>query len=105
MSKIHSLIGRREFLVSSALAGVVGAFLPRAIAHAETTPAATGSAEALEPAATSAPANATLAGATVIGAAAAAQPSGDTSIRPFHFHAPDESFGRPSSKARHDEVA
>jgi pimeloyl-ACP methyl ester carboxylesterase len=90
MSKIHSFIGRRDFLVSSAFIGAAAAFLPRVAAHAEATPVSSAGAEALEPAPTSVPPKATLAGASMIGAAAAAQPSGDTSIRPFSFHASEE---------------
>jgi mannose-6-phosphate isomerase-like protein (cupin superfamily) len=69
------------------LAGTIGAFLPVTAAHAQTTPPSPAGAQTLAPAPTAARLNAAIAGASVIGAAAAAQPTGDTSIRPFQFHA------------------
>jgi pimeloyl-ACP methyl ester carboxylesterase len=86
MSLLHPLIGRRLFL-SSTLVGTIGTFLPANAAHAGTTRSAPGGAEALS----RAPApSAAVAATSVIGAAAMAQPSGDTSIRPFKFQASDE---------------
>ncbi len=88
----HSSIGRRDFLVVSAAAGAIGAFIPTSAAQAETTsPPATG-VETLARASTEVPPGAAVAGAFAIGAAAMAQPSGDTSIRPFRFHASDEAL-------------
>ncbi|GAA0337747.1 epoxide hydrolase [Sphingomonas oligophenolica] len=89
MSKRHALIGRRDFLVTSAMMGTIGAILPTAAAHAETTAPSPAHVE------TAAPAHAIASpGAVANGddAAALAQPSGDPSIRPFHFHASDEAL-------------
>jgi pimeloyl-ACP methyl ester carboxylesterase len=91
MSLVHSLIDRRQFLAST-LVGTVGVFLPVTAAHAETTPPSPAGAETLAPAPTTASPNATVAGTSVIGAAAVAQPSGDTSIQPFKFHASDKAL-------------
>jgi pimeloyl-ACP methyl ester carboxylesterase len=89
MSVLHSLIGRRHFL-ASALAGV---FLPVTASYAETTSPSPAGAETPPPAPTTSRPNATVAGASVIAAAAAAtQPTGDTSIRPFQFRASDEAL-------------
>jgi len=85
MTGLSSLVARRHFLITSALAGTVGFMLPAA-AHAATTPP--GSSPTLtEPAPAPAAPSATTGEAAIIGAAAEA--SGDTSIRPFKFHASD----------------
>src|SRR6476659_2349899 len=85
MTGLSSLVARRHFLITSALAGPVGFMLPAA-AHAATTPP--GSSPTLtEPAPAPAAPSATPGEAAIIGAAAEA--SGDTSIRPFKFHASD----------------
>jgi pimeloyl-ACP methyl ester carboxylesterase len=90
MSVVHPLIGRRLF-VSSTLVGAVGIFLRAIAAHARTARSVPGSAEALSPAPAPSPnRSTTVAETSVIGAAAMAQASGDTSIRPFRFHASDE---------------
>ena len=93
MSKLHSLIRRRNFL-ASALAGTIGAFLPRFAARAETTPLSQAGAQTPTPTPTPTTSrlDATIAGASMILAAATTQPSGDTSIRPFQFHASDEAL-------------
>jgi Epoxide hydrolase N terminus len=89
MSEPLLLIGRRDFLVTSALAGAMGALLPVSAAPAATTPLSPAGAKTLPPTRTIS--NLT-ADASVIGAAAAAQPAGDISIRPFQFHASDEAL-------------
>jgi hypothetical protein len=90
MPGLHPLIGRRLFS-SSTLVGAIGIFLPATATHAETARSVPGGAEAPSPAsAPSAIGSAAVADTSVIGAAATAQPSGDTSIRPFKFHASDE---------------
>ncbi|HYG48647.1 MAG TPA: epoxide hydrolase [Allosphingosinicella sp.] len=78
-------IGRRELLATTMLVGAIGACLPAA-AQAATTPAPSIAAET-----TVAPASAeaTAAGASAA-IAAAAQPDGDTSIRPFRAHVSEE---------------
>jgi pimeloyl-ACP methyl ester carboxylesterase len=91
MSKRHSLIGRRDFLVTSAMAGAIGALLPTA-ARAETTPPSPTNVETLAPAPTISPPTASSSGAFMIDAAASAQPGGDSLIRPFQFHASDEAL-------------
>ena len=91
MSVLYSLIDIRHFLAST-LVGTIGVFLPLTDAHAETTPPSPAGTQTLAAAPTTASPNATVAGASVIGAAATAQPSGDTSIRPFKFHASDEAL-------------
>jgi pimeloyl-ACP methyl ester carboxylesterase len=84
---LHSLIARRHFLVTSALAGTVGLLLPGTAQAAATAPPAPTAVEAVPPATTATPA-ATVAGeASIIGASA--QPAGDPAIRPFQYHASD----------------
>jgi len=86
---LYSLIDIRHFLAST-LVGTIGVFLPLTDAHAATTPPSSASTQTLAAAPTTASRNATVAGTSVIGAPA--QPSGDTSIRPFKFHASDEAL-------------
>jgi pimeloyl-ACP methyl ester carboxylesterase len=87
MPGFHPSIGRRHFLASAAV-GAIGAFLPISAANAATTPTSGGpGAETVAPTPTTAP-SATVAESSVIGAATAEQ-SGDTSIRPFKYHASD----------------
>jgi pimeloyl-ACP methyl ester carboxylesterase len=88
MFKPNSLTRRRELLATSALAGALGAFLATSPAHAETGPATTAAADTVH--ASSARPNAAGAIAPQTGVAAIAQPSGDTSIRPFRANVPDE---------------
>ncbi len=85
MSVLHSLIGRRYFLAST-LAGTFGAVLPVTAARADKRPRSPADTEM----APSAPA--TAGGVSVVAAAASTQPSGDTSIAPFQFHASDEAL-------------
>jgi len=91
MSVLYSLIDIRHFLAST-LVGTIGVFLPLTDAHAETTPPSSASTQTLAAAPTTASPNAPVASTSVIGAPATAQPSGDTSIRPFKFHASDEAL-------------
>ncbi|HKC04204.1 MAG TPA: epoxide hydrolase [Sphingomicrobium sp.] len=81
------LIGRRDFLASAAI-GAIGTFVPLSAAHAATTPPSTPGAETLTPAQPTSAATATL-GETALMGAGAAEQSGDTSIRPFKYHATD----------------
>lgn len=85
MSVLHSVIGRRH-LLGSVLVGTIGVLLPVSAAHAE-PPAG---AELLR--ALAGQPNAAVSGSSVIGAAAAAQPGEDMSIRPFTFRASDEAL-------------
>jgi pimeloyl-ACP methyl ester carboxylesterase len=88
MLGMRPLIGRRHFLASAAV-GAVGAFLPISTANAATIPpSGPPGAETVTPTPTTAAPSATVAEASVIGAAMAEQ-SGDTSIRPFKYHASD----------------
>jgi pimeloyl-ACP methyl ester carboxylesterase len=82
---------RRRRLAASTLLGAIGALLPAFVAHAQTPLTLQGN-EAV--AATGLPggSDAALAGAAVLGAAAAAQSRGDTSVRPFQFRASDEAL-------------
>jgi hypothetical protein len=61
MLTLHLLTGRRA-LIAPTLVGIIGAFFPVVAASAEATP-------------------------PTAGAATTAQPNGDTSLRPFKFHA------------------
>ena len=82
------MIGRRHFLATTVL-GTVGVLLPTAQLNASTTPSP--GAETLAPTPT-VPANApsgAVTDASLIGAAAATMAGGDTSIRPFKYHATD----------------
>jgi len=93
MTSANTRSTRRKFLVTSALAGAIGVFLPAAAAHAETKPPEPSAAETLAPAPTTAAPSTTTTEASVIGARAIAQPSVDTSIRPFpKIHMPQEAI-------------
>ena len=88
MSGPRPLIGRRHFLASAAI-GTIATLIPVSGAHAATVPPGPG-AETLSPAQPQTTAPAAAAGETsVVGAAAIPQPTGDESIRPFHYHATD----------------
>jgi pimeloyl-ACP methyl ester carboxylesterase len=90
MPGLRLLIGRRLFLAST-VAGTIGAFIPFTAAHASTVPPGPAGAETLAPTpSTTASPGTTIAGNSVIGAAATTQAGGDTSIRPFKYHATDE---------------
>ena len=90
MPVLRSLIDTRQFLAST-LVGTIGVFVPLSDAHAETTPPSPAGAQTLS-AAPRAASNASAAGTSVISAAAMAQASEDSSIRPFKFHASDEAL-------------
>jgi pimeloyl-ACP methyl ester carboxylesterase len=93
MTSANTRSTRRKFLATSALAGAIGVFLPAAAAHAETKPPAPSAAETLAPAPQTASSSTTTTEASVIGSTAIAQPSGDTSIRPFpKIHMPQEAI-------------
>jgi pimeloyl-ACP methyl ester carboxylesterase len=82
----RALIGRRHFLATAAL-GTIGAFVPFTPSSAATLPPAPGP-SATEPAPAPAAPAAVVVDTTII--SAAAQPTGgDTSIRPFRYHASD----------------
>jgi len=83
-------LGKRVVFSTSLLFGAIAIFVPASAAHAETTPPSPGQTQTIEPAPTTAKPGATIAQQSVIGAAATAQPSSDTSIRPFKFRATDE---------------
>jgi pimeloyl-ACP methyl ester carboxylesterase len=89
MPGLHSFVCRRLFLASTAV-GVSGIFLAAARAHAATPPAFSTGRERTAPTPTTVAPDTAVAKTSVIGVAAAAQPSGDMSIRPFEFHATDE---------------
>jgi pimeloyl-ACP methyl ester carboxylesterase len=86
MSVMHALIGRRRFLAST-LAGTIGACLPVAAVHAETTAPSAGGGTTAPPA--PAPRLPTRRPTAAAGGGAT---HGDTSIRPFEFHASDEAL-------------
>ena len=79
------LVGRRLFLASTLL-GTVSALVPLSAARASTIPPTPSPTLTEAPSAPAAPA-VTSGEAAIIGAAAEA--AGDTSIRPFRYHAPD----------------
>jgi pimeloyl-ACP methyl ester carboxylesterase len=82
-------IARRHFLASTMI-GSIGLILPLTPAHSATTPPmAPPGALTLTEAGTTSEAPATVEVSLVGGAAATAEASGDTSIRPFKYHASD----------------
>jgi pimeloyl-ACP methyl ester carboxylesterase len=85
MSGLFPMIGRRHFLASAAV-GAFGTFFPLTGAVAATLPPAPGS--TMNEPAPQTPAQATTIGAAAIMGATAEQ-IGDTSIRPFKYHASD----------------
>ena len=93
MSAPYPPIGRRHLLAST-LVGTIGVLIPVSPAHGATLPPAMAGAEAAAPAApaSAASAAAAIVEASLIEAPAAAEPAGDTSIRPFRFHASDEAL-------------
>jgi len=90
MFRPYSLIGRPRRFAASALAGVIGIFLPAVAAHTGTTPPSPGGVDAAAQAPISSNSAAAIAQASVTGADAKASNAGDPSIRPFQFHASDE---------------
>ncbi|WP_223215900.1 epoxide hydrolase family protein [Rhizobium herbae] len=77
MSRPYSIIGKRNRLAATALAGAIAIFLPAVVAHAETSSPARSGVE--------------VAQASVNGASEA-QPAVDETIRPFQFRATDEAI-------------
>ncbi len=92
MFGLDSLIVRCHRHAISTLVGTIGIFLPAAAANDQTTSPPPGAIEAVAQAPVISDPSAAIAQASVIAAAAAAQPNGDTSIRPFQFHASDEAL-------------
>jgi len=88
MPGLRLLIARRHFLAST-FVGSMGLFVPLTAAHAAQPSPPGAQTPAPSPATTTSPA-ATSGDSSVIGAAASADQSGDTAIRPFKFHASDE---------------
>jgi len=88
MPGFHPHIGRRLFLASTVI-GTIGAFVPLSAAQAATLPPGTPGAETLTPTQPPASPAASLTESAVIGTTAAAETGGDTSIRPFKYHASD----------------
>ena len=88
MPGLFPSIGRRHFLASVAV-GAIGSCLPLSSAHAATTPPSAPGAASLQPGQLSPNSTATIAETSLVGTAAAEQ-SGDTSIRPFKYRATDE---------------
>ena len=87
MPGFHLLLGRRHFLASAAV-GTIATLLPVSGAQASAT-VPPGS-PTLRPAQPTSPAPASVTESALIGAAAASDSSGDTSIRPFRYRASDE---------------
>ena len=87
MPGLRPLIARRHFLASTVV-GSVGLLLPASAAHGSTiAPGPSPTLTEPAPAAPAAPGATTTGETAIIGAAA--QPGGDTSIRPFKYHATD----------------
>jgi pimeloyl-ACP methyl ester carboxylesterase len=82
------LLGRRHFLASTVL-GTIGVLLPATPLHAASTVPPGAQTPAPTPTTTTTTPAGAVADAPVIGAAATAEAAGDTSIRPFKYHATD----------------
>jgi pimeloyl-ACP methyl ester carboxylesterase len=92
MSKSVSPIGRRDFLITSATVGALGAFLP-AVAHAGTVPLVPSAGVRTLSSGTAISSAASVArGNPLMRAALDARDDNDTAIRPFHFHASDDAL-------------
>jgi pimeloyl-ACP methyl ester carboxylesterase len=89
MSEWNTPFIRPHFFLASALVGTIGTLLPVTAAHAGTTPTAPAGETLAMASTTAAPA---AAGETpaIGGGAATNDQGGDTSIRPFKYHATDE---------------
>jgi len=88
MSALHSPIGRRH-LLAFAMVGTLAAFLPATAAHASSASPSAPGAETLAPTPANAAASTAVGDSSIIGAAASVTAAGDTSIRPFTYHASD----------------
>ena len=88
MAALYPFIGRRQLLASS-LVGAIGVIATSGTAHAATTPS---SDSAGARAGASRPETMLANGAATDGAAAAAEPNADPSIRPFRFRASDDAL-------------
>ena len=89
MRGLRPLIGRRSFLTTAAV-GTIAAFLPLTPGRASTTPPGPAGANTLTSAPAPRPASTPVTAEALIIGAASFAPTGDTSIRPFKFHASDE---------------
>lgn len=90
MRTVNPFIGRRHFMAAT-VAGTIGAFLPLAPAQASTAPPSTGT-EALSTATSTGSTSSNATPSFLIGSPGVPELSGDTSIRPFQYHAPDEAL-------------
>src|SRR4051794_31404620 len=82
-------IGRRHFLAGSVI-GSIGLLVPLSSASAATSPPPAPPGAQMSEAGTTAEGPARVESSLIAASAATAQPSGDTSIRPFKYHATDE---------------
>jgi pimeloyl-ACP methyl ester carboxylesterase len=71
------------------MVGTVAALLPATAAHASSGQPSAPGAETLAQTPANAPASTGVGDSSIIGAAASVRTAGDTSIRPFHYHATD----------------
>ena len=86
---MQPLMARRHFLITSALVGTAGLIIPTA-AHAGTVPPPLSDAQTIAPAPPTSASEGGVASAMLVGTAATAEASGDSSIRPFHYRATNE---------------
>ena len=90
MAGPRPVLARRHFLASTVI-GSVGLFLPLTPAHASSTPPPGSQTLSPAPAPAQPGPTPTIAGeSSIIGATATFEPEGDSSIRPFRYHATDE---------------
>jgi pimeloyl-ACP methyl ester carboxylesterase len=80
---------RHVILAGSALAGALAILMPVSPARAASMPPSVGPSVSAEALSSAAPAEAAIQTFVLAGAEAAVRPGGDTSIRPFHYHATD----------------
>lgn len=93
MSGPRSRVDRQRGFAVTALAGAIALFLLALESHAATAASpATGAVETTAQTSTGQSSDALYAQASVAAAPTPAQPRGDTSIRPFQFHATDEAI-------------
>src|ERR1041385_4359059 len=98
MPGLLPMIGRRHFLASAAV-GAIGVFVPLSGANAATTPPSSPSTETLNPTQPAQSTTVTVAESALVGTAAADQ-SGDTSVRPFKYHATDQELAELKRRIR-----
>src|SRR5688572_24679147 len=92
MQATGSFTYTRRGLALSALVSAIGTLVPAAAVLAGTAPLANLGVEAASQARTSSSSTAVTALSAEAGASTMSQPSSDTSVRPFQFHATDESL-------------